>query len=231
MQGMSMRMSWAPRTRFWIDVMVVVTILVVLAGCAAQVNKEPAAPIEPEREIQGPSVLPLDDGRKGFIITEVTQLDDALRADFDKAVSMLDQKAYDQAIELLEGIIAQQPGVTAPYINLGIAYQQIGKPDQAEGPFKAALELIPDHPVACNQYGLLFRKSGRFDDARKIYEQSLAQFPDYAPLHRNLGILCDLYLNELEIALQQYEIYSQAVPEDDQVKLWIADLRARLGKN
>ena len=36
--------------------------------------------------------------------------------------------------------------------NLGIAYQQIGKPDQAEGPFKAALELIPDHPVACNQY-------------------------------------------------------------------------------
>jgi tetratricopeptide (TPR) repeat protein len=91
--------------------------------------------------------------------------------------------------------------------------------------------LIPDHPVACNQYGLLFRKSGRFDDARKIYEQGLAQFPDYSPLHRNLGILCDLYLNELETALQQYEIYSQAVPEDDQVKLWIADLRARLGKN
>jgi tetratricopeptide (TPR) repeat protein len=211
--------------------MVVVTMLVVLVGCATQVNKEPAAPIEPEPVIQGPTVLPLEDGRKGFIITEVTQLDDASRADFDKAVSMLDQKAYDQAIELLEGIIAQQPGVTAPYINLGIAYQQIGKPDQAEGPFKAVLELIPDHPVACNQYGLLFRKSGRFDDARKIYEQGLAQFPDYAPLHRNLGILCDLYLNELETALQQYEIYSQAVPEDDQVKLWIADLRARLGKN
>jgi hypothetical protein len=62
-----------------------------------------------------------------------------------------------------------------------------------------------------------------------MYESAVARFPKYYPLHRNLGILCDLYLNDPECALEHYEIYSEAMPEDRQVKLWIADLRARSG--
>ena len=57
------------------------------------------------------------------------------------------------------------------------------------------------------------------------------RFPEYYPMHKNLGILCDLYLNDPACALEHYEIYSKAMPEDAQVKLWIADVRARLGRN
>ena len=59
--------------------------------------------------------------------------------------------------------------------------------------------------------------------------RSLA-FPDYLPARRNLGILCDLYLNDPACALKQFEIYSEAMPGDAQVKIWIAELRMRLGR-
>jgi tetratricopeptide (TPR) repeat protein len=85
--------------------------------------------------------------------------------------------------------------------------------------------------VASNEYGLLCRKTGRFAEARAIYEKAIARFPEYYPLHRNLGILCDLYLNDPACALEHYEIYSKARPKDAQVTLWIADVRARLGRN
>ncbi|MBI5063793.1 MAG: tetratricopeptide repeat protein, partial [Desulfatitalea sp.] len=134
-------------------------------------------------------------------------------------------------IDLLEKVIEKSPGFTAPYINMAIAYQRTGKPEKAEEHLKKALEIFPEHPVACNEYGLLYRKTGRFAEARAIYEKAVARFPDYYPAHRNLGILCDLYLNDPACALSHYEIYSESRPQDKQVKLWIADLRARLGSD
>ena len=59
---------------------------------------------------------------------------------------------------------------------------------------------------------------------------ALASFPDYLPIHKNLGILCDLYLNDPECALKQFEIYSERMPADAQVKIWIAEVRTRLGR-
>jgi len=207
-------------------------LLSLLAACATKGTLKPApeVPKSAESKSTTPLVTLLQDGREGFVINETARLGDASRRDFESAVTLLNEAAYEQAIELLKKIVAQSPGVTAPYIDLGMAYQQIGKSEEAEAQFKAALELVPGHPVAGNQYGLLLRKSGRFDEARKMYEEALARFPDYSPLHRNLGILCDLYLDDLQCALAQYKTYSQAVPDDKKVKLWIAEVNGRLGK-
>lgn len=206
-------------------------ILLVLAGCATDGKIKPEKVSKESSLDKGFSVTQLEDGRKGFIITEIPQMDETSRKDFERAVSMLKDEDYGQAIDLLEKVIEKSPGVTAPYIDLAIAYQHIDKPEQAEENLKAALQLVPDHPVASNEYGLLCRKTGRFDDARAIYEKAIASFPGYYPVHRNLGILCDLYLNDPVCALEHYEIYSEAKPKDKLVKLWIADLRTRLGRN
>lgn len=231
MQGMQIGMFRWSITRIYVGFVIMVMVLSVLTGCATDGKVKPAPVVQEPFLALGISVERLEGGREGFIIMEVPQMDEASRIDFQRAVAMLNDQEYGQAIDLLEKIIEQSPGVTAPYIDIAIAYQHIGKLEQAEEHLKTALQLVPEHPVACNEYGLLYRKTGRFAEARAIYEKAIARFPDYYPVHRNLGILCDLYLNDPACALEHYEIYSEARPEDKQVKLWIADLRARLGRN
>jgi Tfp pilus assembly protein PilF len=210
--------------------------LTVLAGCAANEKlTAAAAPGKPPEtsaaKPAGPSTEKLKDGREGFIITEAPAMDEASRKDFHRAVGLLEQKDYAAAIDLLEKVIERSPGVTAPYIDAAIAYERIGKAETAEKHLKTALALFPGHPVASNEYGLLCRRAGRFAEAREVYEKAAARFPEYYPLHRNLGILCDLYLNDTACALERYEIYSKARPQDGKVKAWIADLRGRAGRN
>jgi Tfp pilus assembly protein PilF len=230
MQSIHIKMLRSLKLRIYIGFVVPTLVLSVLAGCAFigkikpnQVVQEPSIP-------KGPSVTRLENGREGFIITEVPKMDEASHRDFDHAVAMMKEQNYDQAIGLLEKVIKQSPGVTAPYIDIAIAYEHINKLEQAEKYLKTALELFPDHPVVCNEYGLLYRRTGRFAEARAIYEKAIARFPDYYPLHRNLGILCDLYLNDPACALEHYEIYSKAEPGNKKVKAWIADLHVRLGR-
>jgi Tfp pilus assembly protein PilF len=202
-------------------------VLPVLAGC---VSGPKAMPVKIPATANGPAVARLEEGRQGFIINEVAATDEQVRREFERAIALMNDAQYNQAIELLDKVVERAPGITAPHINRAIAYRQVNKPDRAEAHLKTALSLIPDHPVAGNEYGLLCRKAGRFDEAREIYEKVIVRFPDYYPVRRNLGILCDLYLNDLTCALEQYEIYSEGMPEDRQVKFWIADLRNRLGR-
>lgn len=217
--------------RAWTGRTAVAVAAWVLMGCVT------AAPVKPTPAAQATATAPsgavarLDKGRQGFAITENPHMSDAARKDFNRAVALLNAGDNSGAVAILETVVGQSPGVTAPYLNLGIAYKRINQPDKAEAQFKKALALVPGHPLICNEYGLLCREKGRFEEARKLYQQALDAFPEYYPVHRNLGILCDLYLNDLNCALAHYELYRHAVLEDKQVDLWIADLRTRLGKN
>jgi tetratricopeptide (TPR) repeat protein len=216
-----LRRSKIRRRAGWLALIIAFTFF---SGCATSARVKP----QPVTN-QGPSVARLEDGRQGFVIRESPSMDAESRGEFDRAVVMLNDGKNDKAIELLTKVIERSPGVTAPYIDIAAAYRRSGKSEQAEQHLKTALGLVPDHPVASNEYGLLLREGGRFKEAREIYEKALGSFPDYLPIHRNLGILCDLYLNDPECALKQFEIYSKGMPADAQVKIWIAELRMRLG--
>ncbi|OHB28682.1 MAG: hypothetical protein A2X79_05120 [Desulfuromonadaceae bacterium GWB2_53_15] len=209
--------------------------LLLMAGCAstqtakvATVESKPVVAAEPPPPA-GPSVAHFTDGREGFVITEPLRMDSQAQSDFDQAGVMIKEGKHDQAIELLEKVIAKSADMTAPHINVAIAYGRIDKPEQAELHLKKALELIPGHPLASNEYGLLLRKAGRFAESRLIYEKSLSVFPEYYPVHKNLGILCDLYLRDSACAIEHYEVYGKAMTKDQQVKLWLVDLHTRSG--
>jgi len=224
------KMRWI-RMRTNSCLMTSVLLVSLLAGCGAVEKIKSDLTVQESHQDKSLKVERLQDGREGFVIMENPQIDEMSRQDFDRAIRLMEDEEYEQAAELLEKVIEKSPGITAPYLNLAIASRHLGDTERAEECLKKAMNLIPDHPVACNEYGQILRRTGKFSESRTIYEMGIAGFPDYYPLHKNLGILCDLYLNDPPCALEHYEIYSQAMPEDDQVKLWIADLRLRLGQN
>lgn len=166
----------------------------------------------------------------GFTITETVRGSGSARANFETALRALEQKQYETAIARLVDVTEAAPDATSAHINLAIAYRETGDLERAEASLKRALLRSSRHPVALNELGIVYRKTGRFAEARQSYEQALALYPSFHFARRNLAILCDLYLGDTSCALEHYQLYLRAVPSDEHVAMWVADLRTRAGK-
>ncbi|HEY8570515.1 tetratricopeptide repeat protein [Microbulbifer sp.] len=151
----------------------------------------------------------------------------SVNRDFLQAVEYLQGERYPEAVELLLSVVEREQRLSAPYVNLGIAYYKTGDEKHAEEAFLQALRAAPLDPVASNELAVLYRRQGRFDEAKKTYAESLRLHPENLPLIKNLGILCDLYLQDVNCALAQFEQYLKYQPEDAKVAIWVTDLKRR----
>lgn len=189
-----------------------------LAACAGPAPAPEPAPVETS-----------GDGLS-FTITEPVDVSPEVRYEFDSAVRLMEQERYEEGIALLNRVVAAAPDITAAHIDLGIAHRRLGELERAEESLLRARTLNPRHPVVHNELGMLYRMTGRFPEARASYEQALALQPAFHYARRNLAILCDVYLADLSCALANYEVYVEAVPEDEEAAMWVADIRNRAGQ-
>jgi tetratricopeptide (TPR) repeat protein/outer membrane protein assembly factor BamD (BamD/ComL family) len=167
-----------------------------------------------------------------LIIAETAPVSGEYQAAFVDATALLTDGEHAAAIDKLTYLTSESPMVAASYINLGIAYHEAGDLDAAAEYLQIAIDLdgAANNPVAYNELGIVFRKLGRFEEAKASYRAALAASSEYHFAQRNLGILCDLYLAELECALEQYESLLAAVPDDDELAIWIADVSDRMNR-
>ena len=174
------------------------------------------------------ATAPKEQGPQTIEIIEDYRVDSRVREDFNNAVNLLTQHEYEKAIILLNKITENTKNLTAPYINLGMAYIRIDKLEDAEESLTKALKLNPNHPLAKNEMAVVYRKTGRFSQARVLYEEVLSTYPDFLPARKNLGILCDLYLQDLKCANKHYEIYSASNQDQKNMRIWLADVKNRM---
>lgn len=194
-----------------------ICVALLLGGCSATTQpKRKAANIEVQEAV-------------GFTITEEVRVGEGVRLQYYEALNYLRDGQLEQGIAILEKVAEAAPLVTAPRIDLGIAYHRQGKLDVAEENLLQALGLNADHPVAHNELGIVYRKTGQFAKAKQHYEAAIAVYPGYHHARRNLAILCDLYLADQTCALEQYEAYMTTVVSDEEASMWITDLRNRMG--
>lgn len=215
------------------------TLLLVLAGCASTESPRTGATAETDLQERArtakqhqqpvhPAVVEVDAG-VGFTVTEAVSISSSVRADYTYALQLLAEGQSETGIELLREVTEKFPDATAPFVDLGIAYGKSGDNEKAVAAFQAALAATPDHPVAHNELGISYRRLGRFAEARASYERALGIYPGFHYARRNLAVLCDLYLADLDCALEEYENYQLSVRDDPEVDMWLADLRNRMG--
>jgi tetratricopeptide (TPR) repeat protein len=165
-------------------------------------------------------------------IVETAPVSDEYRGAFTETLALLDQGEQQSSIDKLAFLTSESPMIAASHVNLGIAYHLAGNLETAEKHLQNALALsvAASHPVVHTELGIIYRKLGQFAKAKNSYEAALAAAPDYHFARRNLGILCDLYLSDTGCAMRQYESYMAAVPDDDEVAIWIADVNNRISR-
>jgi Flp pilus assembly protein TadD len=197
---------------------VVLFAVVSIAGCATT-----QAPHNPPPQIEIQDAV-------GFTITEEARVSGDVRVDYDQALRFLERGELEKGIHVLEAVVEAAPHLSAPRIDLGLAYHLAGQLEAAERSLVLALEANLNHPNAHNELGIVYRKSGRFAKAKRSYEAALAIYPGYHFARRNLAVLCDLYLADLNCALENYEAYMTTVAGDSEVSMWMEDIRYRMEK-
>jgi tetratricopeptide (TPR) repeat protein len=161
-------------------------------------------------------------------VMEVTPEAQAL---YEQAVWTMASGDFIDAELRMKEFLLQYPGYPGAHVNLAIIHRENGNADAAMAEVEAALAIDPNNPAALNQKGLLLRKNGKFVEAEAAYLKAVTASPDYALAHYNLGVLNELYLQQLDVALQHFEVYQSLVGEDEQVGKWITDLKRRVAAN
>jgi hypothetical protein len=81
-----------------------------------------------------------------------------------------------------------KPDDAGMHYNLGLAWKELGKLDEATASLRRALELKPDFAEAHNNLGNVLKELGRLDEAVACYGRALELKPQYVLARNNLGL-------------------------------------------
>ena len=162
-------------------------------------------------------------------LTPIPRLKQGNEALFVRATELMAAGKFDSAEVLLTELTESQPELAGPWINLGLIR---AAQDDLPGAQSALFEAVQANPANCdarNQLGIVLRKQGNFAAAAEQYQACIDLNPTRADVYLNLGILNELYMGNLQGALQAYSQYQAlSVQPDQQVAGWVADLERRV---
>ena len=140
-------------------------------------------------------------------------------------------KLTDAELELKQ-LTLSYPEYPGPFVNLGLLYERAGRYAEAEQALTQATQKGMPSALTYTELGIVYRQLGRFKEAESAYAEAIKIDPNYAAAHLNLGILCDLYLQQPQRALEALERYMELSGNSDKrVATWIAELKTRVGSN
>lgn len=117
-----------------------------------------------------------------------------------------------QNIQLIEKMVAEDPGNRGAWVQLGHAYFDSRQPVQAIEAYNKALELDPNDPDVLTDQGVMFRDMGWFDRAEENFIKANEINPAHAQSLFNLGVVYRYDMNDANRAREAWTRYLQVNP-------------------
>ena len=196
--------------------------IITLAACQS-------GPTLPEPTPEPVVEAPVEPSPEEAEVSAVDIVAETNRLSYQAALDDLKNKKAKSAITQLEALSESTPDLEYLFTNIGLAYLKIEDFKRAEAAFQRAISQNIRDSVAYNHLGVIRRIQGEFVEARQAYEKAISIDDNYAQAHLNLGILFDIYLQDLKLALKQYQKYQSLTDSPDKiVASWIIDIERRL---
>lgn len=90
----------------------------------------------------------------------------------------IDAGDYNEAIDIFESLLDENPSLTVAYVGIGRAYQDQGEFARAEPAYARAARLEPRNFTAQFGHGEVLRALGRLRDALRAFRKALTVEPD-----------------------------------------------------
>jgi len=151
---------------------------------------------------------------------------------YKKAVLTLNNKQLDQAETLFLKMSKVQPDMAGSWANLALIRLKKDDLNGAKEYIEIALDKNPNMPQVLNLAGDVALKEDRLNDAKTYFELAIKNKNDYALAHYNLALIYDIYLQDIPLAVQHYELYLQySTQPDKSTEKWVKGLKSIIQDN
>jgi tetratricopeptide (TPR) repeat protein len=148
---------------------------------------------------------------------------------FYSYLTIQQNKVWAEPISFYEYTMKFAPDSSRLRADLGVAYYNAGRKEDAINSFKTAIKMNPHYAFAYNNLGAVFNSMGKFQEAVEPLKRAVAYQDNYAVAYYNMG---NAYksLNKYKEAADAYENAVKIDPRYADAMNNLAIIKARLGE-
>jgi tetratricopeptide (TPR) repeat protein len=127
-----------------------------------------------------------------------------------RGIDKVRQKKYEEALEIFERLLANNPDMPEAWNNRGVALFGLGRIDQSLESYERCLSIDSENMDALRNKGFLLRNQKRLEEALSVYDTVLQIGGDAYDMEATAAVLTGL--DRLEEALSCLYLARDAMP-------------------
>jgi tetratricopeptide (TPR) repeat protein len=146
-----------------------------------------------------------------------------------EAKRLLDAGQYERVLKIVDGLLKEYPRSQSSHLLRAMALDELGRWDEAQRSYEAALRIAPKDTQIQARFGMHFVRRGKWTEAIPYLERSLAAEEDALALF----YLAQAYFQTQNKgkALETMERCAQLAPDNPTMLLKLGEYRAQMGKH